>query len=73
MVIRGAQGGQVISSTTFSTGETSATIMELGEHPTTEHHGDPPRPVDEEGDFIMEVDGDQQDLPEEGGHSAAPA
>nr|GMD52524.1 ribonuclease H [Ipomoea batatas] len=55
VVIRGAQGGKVISSTTVPNGETNMGEIPEANHPVDEHHGDPPGAIDAEGDVIMDI------------------
>nr|GMC75390.1 uncharacterized protein LOC109156749 [Ipomoea batatas] len=63
VVNRGAQGGSVICSTTVLSEETSDADHTSGAVPHTEHHGDPPEKVDEEGDVIMDIDLQQRQVP----------
>nr|GLL35958.1 uncharacterized protein LOC109158503 [Ipomoea trifida] len=69
VVIRGAQGGKVISSTTVQNGEKAMATAPAASHPPTEHHGDPPEDLDDEGDVIMDITTPQKGLAEGGGAS----
>nr|GMD76299.1 ATG8-interacting protein 2-like [Ipomoea batatas] len=48
VVIRGVQGGKVISSTTVQNGEKAMATAPAASLPLTEHHGDPPEDLDDE-------------------------
>nr|GLL33088.1 uncharacterized protein LOC109158503 [Ipomoea trifida] len=56
VVIRGEQGGQVISTTVVHNGDTAVADVPVTSQQTPEHHADPPEARDEEGDIIMDVE-----------------
>ncbi|XP_019192739.1 PREDICTED: uncharacterized protein LOC109187040 [Ipomoea nil] len=67
VVVRGEQGGLVISSQRVFNGETSGDIPSPVWQPTGEHHDDPPDCLDDEGDIVM----DREEVPGQGGAQGA--
>ncbi|XP_031124258.1 uncharacterized protein LOC116026974 [Ipomoea triloba] len=56
VVIRGEQGGKVVSSTRVSAERTPKEIPVDSMTLIPEHHGDPPSQHDDEGDVVMEIE-----------------
>ncbi|XP_019186575.1 PREDICTED: uncharacterized protein LOC109181278 [Ipomoea nil] len=70
VVIRGAQGGLVISSTRVVHGDRADDLPSPVWQATNEHHNDPPGHLDEEGDVVMALDRSVSQHEGEGGTDA---
>nr|GLL29616.1 uncharacterized protein LOC109158503 [Ipomoea trifida] len=67
VVIRGEQGGKVVSSTRVSAVRTPMEIPVESMSVIPEHHGDPPVQHDDEGDVEMEIEDQQETMMAEAG------
>nr|GLL33563.1 uncharacterized protein LOC109146841 [Ipomoea trifida] len=56
VVIRGENGGNLISSSRVYTGEVCVEAVPADGCSSPEHHGDPPDAFDPEGDVVMEIE-----------------
>nr|GMD80970.1 uncharacterized protein LOC109156749 [Ipomoea batatas] len=69
IVNRGEQGGNVVYTTTVLNSERAGENLPGDTGSSQEHHGDPPADFDQEGDVVIEIEGEQEQGPAEGASS----